>query len=69
MINYTIHVKNVNANEEKLENLISRQLEGKKWKKIKDTYIIQGTETVFEMMEDVRDFLEDDKQLIMVTKQ
>jgi hypothetical protein len=69
MTEYIIHVKNVNVNEEKLENLLCRQLDGKKWKKIKDTYIIKGGDTVFEMMEDVKDFLEDDKQLIMVTKQ
>ena len=69
MDEYIIHVKNVNANEEKLENLLCRQLDGKKWKKIKDTYIIKGSEAVFEMIEDVKDFLEDDRQLIMVTKQ
>jgi hypothetical protein len=69
MDEYIIHVKNVNANEEKLEGLLSRQLDGRKWKKIKDTYIIKGGETVFEMIEDVKDFLEDDRQLIMVTKQ
>lgn len=68
MTEYIIHVKNVNVSEEKLENLLCRQLDGKKWKKIKDTYIIKGSDTVFEMMEDVKDFLEDDKQLIMVTK-